>query len=137
MRNRKFAEVFCLKKKNCYGEELLHSKPLHCPFKTSKAEVSSSSSMKSGLDSSRFVERSKFAFQEFMHCLDCKVTKAKSFFVSVVPPTSRTALSISRKSGLISPQSFGTLKVYILAPSPSSKRWKGQIFKAFISFALM
>ena len=41
------------------------------------------------------------------------------------------------KSGLISLQSFGTLRVYILAPSPSSKRWKGQIFKAFISFALM
>ena len=26
--NRKFAEVFCYIKKNCYGEELLHSKPL-------------------------------------------------------------------------------------------------------------
>ena len=49
--------------------------------KTSKTEVSSSSSM-------------TYSFQEFMHCLDCKVTKAKSSFVSVVPPTSCTALSI-------------------------------------------
>ena len=53
--------------------------------------------MTSGLDSSRFVERSKCAFPEFMHCLDCKVTKAKSYFVSVVTPTSCTALSISRE----------------------------------------
>ena len=54
--------------------------------KTSKAEVSSSSSMTSSLDSSWFVERSNCDFQEFMHFLDCKVTKAKSSFVSVVPP---------------------------------------------------
>ena len=39
--------------------------------KTSKTEVSSSSSMTSNLDSSWFVERSKCDFQEFMHCLDC------------------------------------------------------------------
>ena len=63
--------------------------------KTSKTEVSSSSSMTSNLDSFWFVERSKCDFQEFMYCLDCKVTKAKSPFVSVVPPTSCTALSIS------------------------------------------
>ena len=62
--------------------------------KTSKAEVSSSPSMTSSLDSSWFAERSECDFQEFMHCLDCKVTKAKSSFVSVVPPTSCTALSI-------------------------------------------
>ena len=62
--------------------------------KTSKTEVSSSSSMTSNLDSFWFVERSKCDFQEFMYCLDCKVTKAKSPFVSVVPPTSCIALSI-------------------------------------------
>ena len=54
--------------------------------KTSKTEVSSSSSMTSSLDSSWFVERSNCDFQEFMHCLDCKVAKAKSLFVLVVPP---------------------------------------------------
>ena len=63
--------------------------------KTSKTEVSSSSSMTSSLDSSWFVERSNCDFQEFMHCLDCKVAKAKSLFVLVVPPTSCTVLSIS------------------------------------------
>ena len=44
--------------------------------KTTKAEVSSSSSMTSSMDSSWFVERRKCDFQEFVHCLDCKVTKA-------------------------------------------------------------
>ena len=38
--------------------------------KTRKTEVSSSSSMTSSLDSSRFVERSECDFQVFMHCLD-------------------------------------------------------------------
>ena len=90
----------------CYGRPLLSNQSVWLSLnffgryfiaqsKTSKAEVSSSSSMTPSLDSSWFVERSKCDFPEVMHCLDCKVTKAKSSFISVVLPTSCTALSIS------------------------------------------
>ena len=71
-----------------------------------------------------------------MHFLDCKVTKAKSSFVSVVPPTSCTALSISREIRADIPTIIWN-SVGILAPSPSSERWNGKIVKAFIYFALM
>ena len=131
----------------CHGRSLLQNQSVwlslnfFCRYfiarsKTSDAEVSSSSSMRSGLDSSWFVERSKCAFQEFMHCLNCKVTKAKSSFLSVVPPTSYTALSIYREIRADIPTIIWN-SVGILGPSPSLERWNGQIVKAFISYALM
>ena len=90
----------------CYGRPLLPNQSVWLSLnffgryfiaqsKTSKAEVSSISSIISCMDSSWFVERRKCDFQEFVRCLDCKVTKTKSSFVWVVPPTSCTALSIS------------------------------------------